>query len=187
MTRYYLFADESGNFDFSRRPGATRWFSVGTILLAGDAAVEALQADLLRLQKSLAWHGAGGDAAFHASEDRQAVRDEVYAVLGHHPFVTDVTLLEKSKAQPHLYASDPKFFQYAWYYHFKHLAPSLRGRGDELMVVAATLGTNKLRASFRNAVENVVRQCAWQADPRVTFRPAAADPACRRRTTCSGP
>jgi hypothetical protein len=174
--RYYLYADESGNFDFSRGRGATRYFSVGTILLAGDDAVGELQRDLLALRTRLQWDGVAAGPSFHASEDRQAVRDEVFAVLGEHAFRTDVTLLEKSKAQPHLRASDPMLFQYAWYYHFKFLAPYVNGSGDELMVTAATIGTNRLRGAFRNAVESVVRQCAWRTAPRVVFAPTGSDP-----------
>lgn len=32
MTTKYLLADESGNFDFSRKNGATKYFAVGTFL-----------------------------------------------------------------------------------------------------------------------------------------------------------
>jgi hypothetical protein len=176
MARHYIFADESGNFDFSRAPGASKYFSVGTILLPGDNAVEALQRDLLKLQVDLGWQNVGSEGAFHASEDRQAVRDEVFKVLQRHTFRADVTLLEKSKAQPHTRVDDPTFFQYAWYYHFKYLAPIVTGKDDELMVTASAVGTKKLRGAFRAAVESVVQQCAWQVSPRLRFVPAETDP-----------
>jgi hypothetical protein len=176
MARHYIFADESGNFDFTRGPGASKYFSVGTVLLSGDAAVTALQQDLLKLQVDLGWQNVALDSAFHASEDRQAVRDEVFKVLQRHTFRTDVTLLEKSKAQPHTRVDDPTFFQYAWYYHFKYLAPNVTGKDDELMVTASAVGTKKLRGAFRAAIQRVVEQCAWQVSPRIRFLPADTDP-----------
>ena len=57
MPKKYLFADESGNFDFrdnGRFPGASRYFSVGTVMIEGDDAVAALDADMLKLKRELA-------------------------------------------------------------------------------------------------------------------------------------
>lgn len=175
-----MFSDESGNFDFrdhARYPGASRYFAVGTVMIDGDDAVHALEADLLALRRELAWNNVTHDDAFHASEDPQAVRNAVFAVLNRHDFRVDVTLLEKSKAQPHLYLDDPTFYQYAWWFHFKYLAPRTFRPGDELMVVAAALGTRKMRAAFRSGVESVVTQCLDFRVPRqIGFWPVESEP-----------
>ncbi len=180
MARKYVFADESGNFDFRPHqnfPGASRYFSVGTLMLPDDEAVNHLTSELLGLRRELAWRGAQvRPEGFHASEDAQRIRDVVFDLLERHPARFDVTLLEKSKAQPRLRVDDPTFYKYAWYYHFRHLAWRLRD-GDELMVVAATIGTKKMRAAFRQAVTDVVTQCCpYKVKRSVQFADMAVDP-----------
>lgn len=44
------------------------------------------------------------------------------------------------------------------------------------MVVTAAIGTRRSRASFRTALDDVVRQCARRIPHRVAFWPAASDP-----------
>ena len=48
--RTYLYADESGNFDFSMNDGASRYFMLTTVALISHAIV----ADLLDLMRELA-------------------------------------------------------------------------------------------------------------------------------------
>jgi Protein of unknown function (DUF3800) len=179
MTRRYVFADESGNFDFRdhvRYPGASRYFAVGTVMIEGDAAVQALDETLLQLKRDLAWNNVVHDDAFHASVDAQAVRDAVFSAIAPHKFTVDVTLLEKSKSQPKLRVDEPTFYKYAWWFHFKHLAANFRP-GDELLVVAASIGTKRRRNAFKDAVESVVRQCTDVRVPRqVAFWPVEAEP-----------
>jgi hypothetical protein len=82
----YVFADEAGNFDFSRGPGASRYCWV------------------------------------------------------------DATILEKSKAQPHL-RSEAHLYKMAWYLHFKYLARRIDA-SDRLFVAASSLGTKKARGAL---------------------------------------
>jgi hypothetical protein len=94
----YVFADEAGNFDFSRNSGASRYFVLTTIALS-DCDVGNR---LLDLRRTIGWKGMHLGAVFHASEDPQAVRDEVFDLLVAADFRIDATILEKSKAQPHI-------------------------------------------------------------------------------------
>lgn len=103
MARKYLFADESGNFDFRDHQihrGATRYFAVGTAMIEGDDAVRSLEAEILELKREMAWNGIIHDNYFHASEDPQVVRDAVFEVINRHPVMFDVTLVEKAKTMP---------------------------------------------------------------------------------------
>ncbi|WP_322750519.1 MULTISPECIES: DUF3800 domain-containing protein [unclassified Frankia] len=184
MSRVYVFADESGNFDFSRKPGASRYFSVGTVVQRDDGPGR-LAADLNQLRHDLAWQGIGLDGAFHATEDTQQVRDAVFKTLAVHPLRVDVTLVEKSKAIPRIRDTDVTFFKYAWFYHFRALAPQIIDVGDELMVVASEIGTKKRRAAFRAAVEDVVRQCSdFRVPHRIAFRPCMSDPSLQAADYC---
>lgn len=169
MTRLHLYADESGNFDFSHGNGASKYFMLGTLMIDSEEKVAALQADLTQLHRQLQWdHSDKITGPFHACEDKQAVRDAVYDVLMEHDWWLDVTILQKTKAQPHLRVTQPTFYKYAWFYHFKYLAPRQISREDELLVVAGSVGTKKMRAAFHTAVSSVIAQCAPTTERRIS-------------------
>lgn len=92
----HIYADEAGNFDFSTKRGATRFFILTTVTI-DDHRIEL---DLLDLRRDLAWSGIDLAREFHATEDKQLVRDRVFEVLSRHDFRVDATVLEKAKAQP---------------------------------------------------------------------------------------
>jgi hypothetical protein len=180
--RQFMFSDEAGNFDFRdhlRFPGASRYFAVGTITIDGEDEMLSLTAELAQLRFTLLHNGHRLGDYFHASEDSEAVRHAVLGVLATHDFRVDVTILEKSKAMPHTRATNARFYQYAWYYHFRYVADrGLFVPGNELTVVSAALGnTRKNRAAMRKAVEDVVAQCChWNVSRTFGFWPAATDP-----------
>jgi hypothetical protein len=134
MSRFFVFADEAGCFNFSRNPGASKYFIVCTI--ACQSCGE-LGSSLLALRRELIWEGAPVGEYFHATEDRQPVRDRVFKTLAEHEFSVQATIMEKSKAYPRVRATDHLFYQYGWYYHFKNAAPKIvRADTDELHVTA---------------------------------------------------
>ncbi|MBI3568900.1 MAG: DUF3800 domain-containing protein [Gemmatimonadetes bacterium] len=165
MARVYVFADESGDFVFARTPNASKYFLL-TTLTVPDCSVGSA---LLDLRRELAWSGEALDREFHATTDQQAIRDRVFALLSGHTFRVDATIVEKSKAQPHLRSSQERFYQYAWFYHFKHIAPKVVRPHDELLVVGASVGVKKQRAAFYEAVRDVVNQVT----PTVTYQVAS--------------
>lgn len=87
MARRNIFADESGNFDFSRKPGASKYFILTTVTMGSYAAGDAL----LQLRRDMAWDGLGLISEFHATTDAQAVRDRVFEALRAHDFRIDAT------------------------------------------------------------------------------------------------
>jgi hypothetical protein len=151
MADRYVFADEAGNFDFSRRRGASRYFILCTVASShcevGDA--------LLSLRRDLGWRGLHLDRVFHATEDPPAVRDEVFGLLAQMDCWVDATVLEKCKAQAHL-RDERHLYKMAWYLHFKYLAGHMDAR-DRLFVAASSLGTKKARGALHSAVDDVVR------------------------------
>lgn len=179
--RKYVFADEAGNFDFSRGPGASRYFILSTVTL-DDCAVGT---KLLELRRDMAWRGRSLDGELHAAKDAQAVRDEVFALLRDVPFRLDATILEKAKAQPQTRGTDERFYKYAWFFHFQYVAPRILAAHDELFLSAAMLGTRGRAAAFRTAVEGVVRQCSPTVQHRVAFWSAASDPCLQVADYCT--
>lgn len=57
MGRVTVFADESGDFNFSRHPKASKYFMLTTVTLRDH---EACSGVLSRLRHDLAWEGAPG-------------------------------------------------------------------------------------------------------------------------------
>ena len=92
----YIYIDEAGNFDFSAKAGASRYFILTSVVIDDHK----IAADLLELRRELAWDGVELRQGFHATEDKQEVRDRVFAVLNLYPFRVDATVLQKNKAEP---------------------------------------------------------------------------------------
>jgi hypothetical protein len=181
MGRVYVFADEAGNFDFRRKPGATTYFILCTVTLTDPVIGE----QLLRLRRELAVAGLGTTSCFHATEDKQSVRDLVFDLLDAHEFRIDATILEKSKAQPQVCADEETFYQYAWYYHVKHVGPLIVRKGDEVLLTTASIGTKARRAAFHKGVEAVVAQVLPLIKVRTAFWPAASDPCLQIADYCT--
>lgn len=106
----------------------------------------------------MVWRRLPVEQEFHASEDKNIVREEVYRYIASQPIRVDATLLEKCKAQPQARASKETFYRYAWYFHFKHVGPKLLRTATEAQITAAALGTRKGQAVYTAAVNDVVTQ-----------------------------
>jgi hypothetical protein len=181
MPRVHVFADESGDFTFARTANASRYYILTTVTSQDFG----LGSAMLDLRRKLAWEGIGLDREFHATTDRQEVRDRVFAVLAAHTFRIDCTLLEKAKAMPHLRSTRERFYKYAWYFHMKHITPKVVRSGDELLVVGASIGTNKQRSLIHSEVKDVVAQVAPTVDFRVACWAAASEPCLQVADYCS--
>ena len=173
MARVHVFADEAGNFDFSRQAGASRFFILTTV--AFPEGHDALATSLRALRFELAWEGVDLRRGFHATDDTVYVRERVFEVLRQHDFRVDATILEKPRARPSMRSSAEVFYQNAWYFHLRHVRPALqKGPDDQLHVIAAAVGTGRQRREFMTAVQSAVR-AATMPTAEVAFWPAATD------------
>jgi hypothetical protein len=169
LSRIYLFVDEAGNLDFS--PRGSRYFILTSVAI-DDCSIEK---DILELRRRLAWEGLDINRAFHASSDRQVVRDEVFKVIGKHNLRIDATVFEKAKARPHLHHID-RFYERTWYLHMKHLAPRATIVHDEMLVIGASFGTLKKQVALTTEVDGVIKQVWKEGHARTVCWPAATDP-----------
>jgi Protein of unknown function (DUF3800) len=172
MADRYVFADEAGNFDFSVKAGASRYFILTTVTVDDPG----IGNDILALRRDMAWRGVLADRCIHATYDNYAVKTEVFNLLASASLRVDATILEKRKAQPHITANEAWFYQMAWYLHFKFVAPRIAGAGDRLLVTAASLGTKKRTGIFYNAVGRVVAQVSPTVAYEVAAWSAESDP-----------
>lgn len=180
MPNKFIFADEAGCFTFNRQPNVSKYFILCTVIM-DDCSVGA---DLLDLRRELAWRGMELGDYFHATKDKQAIRDAVFETIVARQFAVQATIMEKCKAQPHVKISKPRFYQYAYFYHFKNSVSRMLTAEFETLVTTASLGTKKERLAFRDAVSDVMRQTSrtrWRAD----FMPAQADPCLQVADYCA--
>jgi hypothetical protein len=181
VARRFIFADEAGDFTFARGHNISTYFIVCTVMM-DDCA---LGADLLTLRRDLAWKSAPLNHYFHATDDKQVIRDEVYNLIGGRPVTAQATIMEKAKAKPHVRASHARFYQYGWFYHFRHGIIPRISKGDELLITAASVKTKKAQGAFTNAVNDVVQQHMNGAQWRTSFCPCACDPCLQIADYCT--
>ena len=179
--RKCVYADESGNFDFSNNPKATKYFILTTVLIEDHS----IATDLSELRRKLVWDGFDLRAGFHATEDKQRVRDAVFDTLRQHSFRVDATILHKRKTPPQDRVSDMRFYQHAWFHHMKYVAPEVVSQREEILAVAASIGTRKKEAAFGTAIRDVMEQVSPTSAWRSVVWTAASDPCLQVADDCS--
>ena len=172
MSRIYVFADEAGNFDFSRKRDASKYFIL-TTLTATDCAVGDA---LATLRRDLSWEGYNLPKGFHAMHDPKPRKARVYAALDPLRFRVDATILEKAKAMPKIRPTEDRFYKYAWLLHFRYVARKIATPTDELHVVAASIETKAKRELFHAAIKDVVQQVSPAMKFKTAFWDASSDP-----------
>lgn len=181
--RLFFFADEAGCFNFSRAPGASKYFIVCTIATADCAA---LGAAMLDLRRTLIWEGAPVGEYFHATSDKQVVRDRVFELLQQQQFTAHATIMEKSKAMPRVRPTKHRFYHVGWYHHFKFVGPRAMAGAAEIQITTASIGTKKGQAVFSNAVNDVAQQVIRGGRKyRTAFCPSMADPCLQAADYCT--
>jgi len=170
--RVYVFGDESGNFHFVKKPHASRYFIICTVSMRQCD----IGARLLDLRRELVWRKFPVGDAFHASEDKQQVRDEVFAVMRASDFQVQATILEKSKAQPQVRVSEERFYHYGWYYHLRFVIPKIIGKTTEALFTTAKVKTHKKQAAFTHAVNDSIQQTLPREQWATHFCYSAQDP-----------
>ena len=170
--RKYIYADEAGNFDFSHKPGASRYFILTTVLFEDHQ----IESELLDLRRELVWENHNLPGPFHATTDMQLLRDRVFDLLQVHEFRVDATIFEKRKVLPRVTLEEEAFYRYAWFYHMNYVASHIAATPDELMVIASSIGTRRKLMNFRYAVQEVIHQTSPASSIRVDMWPAAVEP-----------
>ena len=102
MRTLFVFIDESGNFDFS--PKGTKYFvlsAVSTLNPLGKEILEEIKCDLMKNGNNLEY--------FHASEDKQFIRNRVYNFIESLEDIgIDSVIVQKNKTNPSLYIPEKK-------------------------------------------------------------------------------
>lgn len=148
----YLFFDESGNLDFSEN--GSRWFCFGALTLRDPGP---LSAAFTRLRYELLEQGLELEH-FHAAEDRQAVRDQVFAALASvGGFEFDVLVAEKTLTPAEL--RDPfEFYAHLGYVLVDSVLDRFRDVDEPIVVITDNLPLQRkskaLAKAFRGAIKD---------------------------------
>ena len=181
MSRAYIFSDEAGDFVFKDDGRASKYFIVVTITLPDCGIGDGL----LDLRRELAYLKRPVKDWFHATEDKQEIRDQVYQYISGFDFPIDATILEKSKAQPQTRQTKERFYQYAWYYHLKHQGASMMRGYTEALISAASIGTKKGQAVYTNSVNDVMQQTFHRQHWSTTFPISKSEPCLQIADYCA--
>lgn len=181
MPKLYLFADESGCFSFTRGLNVSRYYIVCTVVMPSCE----VGTSLLDLRRQLVWDKQPVSDYFHATTDKQVVRDAVFNLIMQADFTIQATIMEKAKAQPQTRISEEVFYQYGWNYHFQYSSKKYLGPDNELMITVASIGTKKKRIAFEDAVRTVVRQKIKRSQWVAAFWPCSTDPCLQIADYCT--
>jgi hypothetical protein len=170
--RTHFFVDEAGNFDFSGRTGASRYFILTSVTTKNCHQAEAL----LDLRRQLVWDGHPLTDAFHATEDKQAVRNRVFALLAEMSVRVDATIFDKRVSGPGQRGM-LEFYRAAWRAHAARVIPLACPSSNDLLVVAASIGTRNEQKAIGLAITEVVRETGRpDSQTKVAYWPAWSDP-----------
>jgi hypothetical protein len=151
MSTLHIFIDESGNFDFT--PKGSRYFILTAVSTVGCGP---LYSGFYELKHELA--GSGIDVEeFHATEDKQPIRDRMYDFLeghcAHSCFTVDSVIAQKNKANPSI-REPPDFYARMLKILLQYVLRSRVSDGIEKVVVwAAQIHTHRKRAAFEKTVK----------------------------------
>jgi hypothetical protein len=148
----YIFLDESGDFNFTL--GGTRFYTLTTVTLVRpfhlETALASIKLDLIEQGTDL--------HRFHASEDRQAVRDQVFQAIagGLGALRIDSVIVEKRKTQPQLQPAET-FYAAMIGYLLRHvLKQHPLVMYAEVVVLTDSLPLRKKREAFEKAIKTTL-------------------------------
>lgn len=168
MRTLYVFIDESGNFDFS--PKGTKHF-----LLSAVTAIDPLTSsnELQKLKYKLLETGHDVDC-FHASPDKQVIRDQVFPVINSLSNIrVNYIYADKHKAHPKLHSPEkfyPLLGKTLLTYMFKGWTAA---QYDRIIVIFDKALTNKYQKAFLGVLKPALK--AIGKPYRIYFHQTIAD------------
>ena len=148
----YVFLDEAGDFNFSAT--GTKFFTFTTITktrpFSWDTPLISLKYDLIEVGLDIEY--------FHAAEDRQAVRDQVFTIIGNNleNLRIDSLVIEKRKTGPVLQELE-KFYPRMIGYLIRYvLEPRNLKDYEEVIVITDSIPVSRKREAIEKAVKQTL-------------------------------
>jgi hypothetical protein len=148
----YLFLDEGGNLDFT--PKAPSFFTLTSVLMyrpfVAENLLHELKFDLLERGWDIEY--------FHATTDKQAVRDRVFTIIKANlsQFRIDSVVVRKRKTHPKV-RSDVRFYPENLGYLLSYvLHPCNTSMWSDVIIITDTLPLNRKRDAIRKAIQQAL-------------------------------
>lgn len=163
MKTLYIFIDEAGNFDFS--PTGTKYFILTALSTVNPFVIGS---PLLRLRYDLLPNyscGAGMEknGHFHASEDTQAVRDNVFSIIlkADQQTRVDSVVAQKNKANPLFHKQHVELYMKMGEALLKYAFNRATWQGyDHVVLVFSSLFDKKKRGILKQTFKSLIKQYA---------------------------
>lgn len=190
----YIFIDESGNFDFS--PKGTKHYVVNA-LATFEPVMQ--REELVRYRYELLREGYDQEY-FHASEDQQFVRDEVFRLLGRLQGLYELhtVWVQKNKAHPSLYeesyekkgrvitrTTGLKLYQKLNECLLRYIFQGKGGAVDRIVVVIGSLFTGEKKKVFLKTLKHYLKTNFPGVEFDVYCHPVGSDLNCQLADYCS--
>ncbi|GAG73350.1 unnamed protein product, partial [marine sediment metagenome] len=155
MTTLYIFLDESGNYDFSKK--GTEYLCY-TAVTTFNPNQKSLIIPLNKLKYELI-SGCLDIEFYHASEDRQVVRNEVFNILSKfNNFDADSILIEKRKTNPIL-RSIEKIYPKIYECLLRYIYNRYKKYGiDNLIIIIDSVPIKKKREVCKKALKDNLKK-----------------------------
>lgn len=155
MNSLYIFVDESGNLDFSAR--GTKYFVLSAV--TAELPIESSN-KLQQLKYKLLAEGGGGQELeyFHASEDKQSIRDKVFKLIATMDSIkVNYIVAEKRKTHPKYHG--PAFYSLLGSALTKYLLLKYRKSSyEKIIIIFDQLLTKKEQANFLKKIKPVLKE-----------------------------
>lgn len=152
MQSLYIFLDEGGNFDFSAK--GSQYFTITSITrerpFNAYTELTELKYDVLETGLDIEY--------FHATEDRQVVRDGVFGVIGKHlgDIRIDSIVAEKRKAHPSIQVAHHFYCRILGYLLRYVLNGHTLSKYSEIIIITDKLPHKRERGAFEKAVKQTI-------------------------------
>jgi len=150
----YLFLDESGNYDFSPKGTKCLVFACLTTVDPHCGLQELYDLKHKFIQKGLPLE------YFHATEDKQLVRDEVFNIIQNcENFVVDSVIVEKRKANPNIRPIE-KLYPMIYKCLIQYVCNRYSGHGFNRMIIFTDrIPIEKKRKTVEKALKMSIKTC----------------------------
>jgi hypothetical protein len=168
LSDLYLYLDETGQLG----PSGSPYFGLGQAMFRGETG--ALEWEGTKLRFDLERKGVHLPKGFHAKNDKESTREEVFDLIVKHGPRFDVTLLHKKYLplgpKRAIELDEMALYSLAWKKHFVYQAAYLLRSSDRVFVVAASLSEHpKKQAAATEAIREVLKRypnlditlCVW--------------------------
>jgi hypothetical protein len=159
----YIFIDESGNMDFSS--SGTKYFTITSLAKIRPFAV---YIPLTNLKYDL-WEKGFEFEYFHASEDSQITRNEVFNVISSNlsQFQIDSVIVEKKKTHPTL-QNHGKFYQKVFEFLLDYTLKRLKGSYSQIIIVTDEIPIKKHKKEIQKAIKSYISY--WSHKEKIPYK-----------------